>query len=194
MTAAFPLWPPRAGDVFFVRGQDVASRAILAAQAAWARLRGRELPRNASHVGFFLDGANVFETTPGITQTRSFARNYAGSWIMILRWRAMTPVRHFLGFAAVADQNGLDYPEGRLLAHLLGIAGFARTRARECSWLTASYLAGAQLPLARDPMTYDVAGLAAELLARPDVETVFEGSMRAAGLVTGSGADNRLVE
>ena len=183
-----PLWPPRAGDVFFVRGTDFVSRAIL-----WFQSLRAPTPANWSHVGFFLDGANVFETTPGATQARSFARNYAGSRIMILRWREMHPVRHYLGFAAVAGQNGRDYPEGRLLAHLLGIAGYARSSSRECSWLTASYLAGAQLPLTRDPMTYDVAGLAAELMARPDVETVFVGSMRAAGLVAGNGADNRLV-
>lgn len=159
-------------------------------------LRAKDKRSDWSHTGFFLDGLNVFETTPGKTMARDFARNYAGSDILILRWIGMTPEAHYRGMAAVLDQNGKMYPYGRLLAHAGGFPGQAQSDAKECSWLTASYLKGAGFPLGSDPIRYDSDRLPDELLSHVTsggVQVVFQGGMRAVGLVRGSGPDNALV-
>jgi hypothetical protein len=183
-----PLWPPQPGDVFFVQGDDIMSVLIRFFQGggSW------------SHTGIFLDMHNVFETTPEETQARSFARNYAGSEILILRWIGMTPENHYRGMAAVMDQMGLDYPEGELLAFALGVQGHAKTDsgALVCSQLAATHLAGAGFPLGRKPAWYAPRPLAKEMVAHVPsggVQIVFQGSMRLVGLVRGSGPDNELI-
>jgi hypothetical protein len=190
----YPHWPPQPGDIFFVRGNDWLAKVIMWFQSLYAKDKRSDW----SHTGVFVDGENVLETTPGLTQVRSFARNYAGSQILILRWIGMTPENHYWGLCAVADQMGLDYPEGVLLAFALGWQEHAKTDsgALVCSQLAATDWKGAGFPLGHKPEYYSSDTLPKELLSHlpsGGVLKVFEGSMRQAGLVRGSGEDNELV-
>lgn len=187
-----PLWPPRAGDVFFVRGDDWLARTILHVQAR----KARDGESRWSHCMFMADARDVFTTTSKRTGRVGLALDFAGSDILIARWIGMTPGAHVRGMAAVAHQEGKMYPYGRLLCHLFGIERYGRADAMECSQLTATYLQAAGFPLGSAPITYDVDRLSDEMLAHVPsggVQIVFQGSMRAAGLVRGNGPNNVLV-
>jgi len=187
-----PLWPPRAGDIFFVRGDGWLDKAIMSVQARKAKDGKSEW----SHSMVMANSRDVFTTTSRRTGFVDLAMDFAGSELLILRWVGMSPETHARGMAAIAHQEGKLYPYGRLLCHLLGIERWGRTDVWECSQTTAIYLHETGFPLGDKPIAYDSDRLPDELLSHlpsGGVSVVFRGSMRAAGLVTGSGPDNRLV-
>jgi hypothetical protein len=186
------LWPPRAGDVIFVRGDGWLDRTIMRVQAR----KAKDGESRWSHCMMMADARDVFTTTTGRTGRVGLAMDFAGSEILIVRWIGMTPEAHARGMAAVAHQEGKMYPYGRLLCHLFGIERYGKADAMECSQLTATYLQAAGFPLGNMPISYDSDRLPDEMLSHVPsggVQVVFEGSMRAAGLVCGNGPDNALV-
>jgi len=193
-----PLWPPRAGDLFFLQ-YDASDPT----DATWLNKEmlsiesGRELDGKATiiHVGIIItDAGDVLETTSGETTIDDLAKVYAGSLITIMRWDGMTPERAQAAYQAVQGQVGKPYPIGRLLTAWLGIPGHdAKSAAMECDVLAAFYEVGAGAKLQQDPWDYLPESLYRELLSSPSWKVVFTGSMRVAGLVTGSGQDNALV-
>lgn len=189
---ARPLWPPQPGDVIFVRGDGWLDRTIMRVQAR----KAKDGESHWSHCMFMADARDVFTTTSRRTGRVGLALDFAGSDILIVRWIGMTPEAHARGMDAVAPQEGKMYPYGRLLCHLVGIERYGRADAMECSQLTATYLQAAGFPLGDVPISYDSDRLPDEVLSHVSsggVRVVFEGSMRAAGLVYGNGPDNALV-
>lgn len=187
-----PLWPPRAGDIFFCRASDgFLNQEILAVE----RRTDTDGDTRCTHTGIIIaDSGATLETTAGPTSIRDLAKNYAGSDVAILRWLGMTPERAKAGFESVKGQVGKQYPYGRLITAWLEIPGrFAKSGAMECDVLAASYLVGAGCPLGKDPWDYLPESLYDEMNTSPFFDKVFDGRMRAAGLVVGSGPDNRLV-
>lgn len=186
------LWPPQPGDVIFVRGDGWLDRTIMRVQARKAKDGKSEW----SHCMMMADSRDVFTTTSKRTGRVGLALDFAGSDILIARWIGMTPEAHARGLAAVAHQEGKMYPYGRLLCHLFGIERHGKADAMECSQLTATYLKAAGFPLGDAPISYDSDRLPDEVLSHVSsggVQVVFEGSMRLAGLVRGSGPDNEIV-
>lgn len=167
------------GDIFFCRGRGPLDRLINWFQG----LRDTDGDTRRSHVGVVLNSrGHILETTSWRTGYRSLARHYAGSDLQILRLSGMTSASAWLGLCAVAHQVGLVYPYWRLLVHAVGLPSGLHLRGMECSALTAHFLAGAGVDLAKPtPWAYDADELGDELAARADCTVVHDGSLRAAG-------------
>lgn len=131
----------QAGDVFVVRGDTSISYLIRVAGKFWSN--DGECTYN--HAGIIIDGeGNTFESLNRIDHYKLDA--YKGNYILIVRHKAMSPIKFSDGWAAIKHLDRVIYPWWRLGLHLVHLARLVhRSGIPVCSELVGMFENGAGL-------------------------------------------------
>lgn len=125
------------GDVFASQNPQGLGKAILMAE----RSKSADEKAEYGHTGIILDASGrTLEAVWSIRMQNLFV-NYAGTKVIIARWKSMDSAAFERGWNGVKNQVGRRYPYHRLLFHLLGVARWIRfENTPVCSELTSMFL------------------------------------------------------